>query len=1654
MCTWPPPQLRRLLAIPAITLAMAASGQNTYYVSPSGNDGNSGLTGSPWKTITRVNTAISSSLASGDEVLFEGGATYTGSIKVHNKSGISFGAVPSTGTPVIDGALPVMNTWNPWVDPIGNPEEYPIYRAELTLPHAPNAQAAHVYMEGERLTLARFPNTGFFFAGEIDDTSLKDDALTQGSGYWVGAEVVIRHWGWSYSKQPVTSFASSVLGFPALNGGVQDYNWGYFLCNKLEELDQAGEWYYDGTYLYVWALDDDEPEDVSVVVLYTHNDNDWENQGFDLQNANDITIDGFAIRHFAKSGVSCYISHRTTVRNCTIEWTGSGITSHGNPAIPHASEDHIYEDNTFRHVFDFGVNASGSRCIVEDNVFRDIALFPGEGENGYGYIGTRCSGTESRIIGNTYERIGYTAIEVGGGFNQYNPDTYARTTDAEIRNNYVTGALSILNDGAGIAFDNTDGLVVENNIVHDLSANLEQRLESSATEHYAYHDISYGIYFGNSPNSNAQVRGNVVSGCAAGIHVDHTHLSEENHITDNVLFNNGKQLSMSDASNDRTAAVFNGGVLYQDEYTDVYSGNILYGIHEDQRCIRQIHAHLPSDWDDLVDFGDFGKTSGSPDATKANFLFNAYTDMLIEVFADYSGEFTIPLTIDMWRDHWATQQESVADRISPIRSRRQVPDNISITDLVTNGTFDMDATSWQFNACAEHETDAGDYLNGPCLYSPLVQSPFPHCRWIQEYASNTAVPGAYVMEFTVRADEPTVLKACMHDDADPSGIFDGIWVYADDTPEGRTYTVPLTVASSAGEMYPFFDHIASKHLTPGGNVWLDDISLRPCSLITLDPNEDHILRYNCPLDLDANDPQNVTSFELEGCWADVRNNIYTGTVTLNEWESIVLYRLNGDLANLPLDMNDEYVISGTEVWDTNRNVEGSIVIEDGGTLIVDGAIIGFAETTGGLTTNIIVEAGGTLIVKNNGHLTSLVDCDDPVMWDGIRTIGGGMNPPIVEFTSGAKISNALTALNCGNAAFSAPTSGHTAYSLPDLTLTDAYFLNNQHGLVLPGPVFFIPSAGETVPATIQNTHFVTTRALNNPSLKPKDHVYLRLVKNLAFEGCTFANTSGVDPTDPTKWGNGIRAVNSSPLVVPLDEQRSTFDGLRYGVNASGFIANSAPMVDQADLADCAAGVYIVGLDNATVTSNTFAVPDADVSGQGVDAAYGAYIDAASGFVFEDNVFTGPGSGATNPTVGAVFNDTGNEANMYYNNRFDDFAGSGGSSAGTIIMGENDGSSSGDGLVIKCNDYSNTSDNDYDVAFTGRGTTIGDQQGSDANAQAPAGNTFATGCSGEQHFVNPEADIAQFAYWHHNPGTTAAQVVPECATDPPIIVSGGSSWYETTAHNYFKTTVCPSFQDQLLSMGDQMAEAVGAESSQSLSETSSTEAHYYQKKACAMHRLTTMALRGMAPEQLDSAIQAHVEHPLYTSARNLFGLYMAKGDTASAREILQVALEEDPGSVFWQVQALHLDVLAQNTDPAMATHLIAPLQELAATGGYGGGHARAWLAMLGAGQPEVIILPTPAKRLRQPEEVAAQRPTMQVFPNPSQGTVFVEVQVPEDAGVARLGIMDITGRMVREWGGLSSRSLVELALPLPDGVYLAVLFVDGSITARTKFQIMR
>src|ERR1043165_3329874 len=69
---------KRMLIIILAVLSMNCLKALTYYISPNGNDNNSGTSmSSPWQSISKLN---SMNLAPGTIVLFEGGKNFSGSI--------------------------------------------------------------------------------------------------------------------------------------------------------------------------------------------------------------------------------------------------------------------------------------------------------------------------------------------------------------------------------------------------------------------------------------------------------------------------------------------------------------------------------------------------------------------------------------------------------------------------------------------------------------------------------------------------------------------------------------------------------------------------------------------------------------------------------------------------------------------------------------------------------------------------------------------------------------------------------------------------------------------------------------------------------------------------------------------------------------------------------------------------------------------------------------------------------------------------------------------------------------------------------------------------------------------------------------------------------------------------------------------------------------------------------------------------------------------------------------------------------------------------------------------------------------------------------------------------------------------------------------
>ncbi|MFN3876524.1 MAG: right-handed parallel beta-helix repeat-containing protein, partial [Flavobacteriales bacterium] len=414
--------------------------------------------------------------------------------------------------------------------------------------------------------------------------------------------------------------------------------WGYFMRNKLELLDAPGEWYLDraADQLYLWCPGNANPNNHLVEAsvrefgMYVG----WQRQH--------IKVEGIRFTHQHAAGLRLAGTSGIEAGHCDFSDVGQAIYSTGNNASFHHLD--------IQHTYLSGVYLIDNNTSFTHSTLRDIAMVPGHGEQNIGYCGIRMGGTGVVIADNRLETIGWSGIAV--------------SSNALVERNVVIQSMALLNDGAGITFDNTDGAIIRNNIIRDMQGNLE----SCALNHYNSVPQCHGIYFGNISNKNVLVEGNTVMNCnGAGIHVDHTMVLSGVRVENNVLWNNQVQLSISDYSN------YNGPgaapPYYVPAFNTIYSGNVMYSLSKDQLCMRQYHVY-GQQW---VDFGTFSN----------NRYFSPYNDRSIYIRRDATGTHRT-FTLERWQ---AEMNEDAGSTRSPLYLPSMDLVQVLAPSGIANGSF-------------------------------------------------------------------------------------------------------------------------------------------------------------------------------------------------------------------------------------------------------------------------------------------------------------------------------------------------------------------------------------------------------------------------------------------------------------------------------------------------------------------------------------------------------------------------------------------------------------------------------------------------------------------------------------------------------------------------------------------------------------------------------------------------------------------------------------------------------------------------------------------------------------------------------------------------------------------------------------------------------
>ncbi len=546
-------------------------------------------------------------------------------------------------------------------------------------------------------------------------------------------------------------------------------------------------------------------------------------------------IKNLAFERQTYSGVEVGGAYSNTIQNCVFNSSYFGIRSYGS--------NNAYTNNLVKNTYATGILAiiqePNTSTLIENNTLTSIARFIGEGETAWGYMGIRCIGNGITVRLNRLDSIGYTGIECGG--NQV------------IEKNVIKNSMVTLNDGAGIAFDNADGLIIQDNIIYNIVGSFEA---SQPPLNDDRHNV--GVYFGNTSIKNTTVRRNTVFNTATGINVDHTMISSNLVIRDNVLFDNDIQISVSDYSNYNTPN--SAPPYYVPNYTDTYENNILYCIKDNQLCMRQYYCNGPNP----VDYGTYSN----------NKYYNPYNDLSIMIYnVNFGGRKWY--TFERWK------QDKGEDLVGSVRhafrrvgcsTSQEISQNLTPSGYFNGTTGGWDVNKWPPNATVTYSTE---YLDNGALR-----------LFIPNNSINPTLSTRSLDQFSVNASSWYRLKLSTQS---PS-LGDLIIGVKGQSQLNNPYTlwekqVPFGPERRDLELY--FKVSANDQATVQLiNQWteplyhIDNIDLRQVTVQEVDPLLTQRLVFN-----ETNVEQTIA---LQGTWKDLDGNSYTNQITLQPFTSKVL----------------------------------------------------------------------------------------------------------------------------------------------------------------------------------------------------------------------------------------------------------------------------------------------------------------------------------------------------------------------------------------------------------------------------------------------------------------------------------------------------------------------------------------------------------------------------------------------------------------------------------------------------------------------------------------------------------------------------------------------------------------------------------------------
>ncbi len=465
-----------------------------------------------------------------------------------------------------------------------------------------------------------------------------------------------------------------------------------------------------------------------------------------------------------------------------------------------------------------------------------------------------------------------------------------------------------------------------------------------------------------------------------------------------------------------------------------------------------------------------------------------------------------------------------------------------------------------------------------------------------------------------------------------------------------------------------------------------------------------------------------------------------------------------------------YGVSGYEAWNDYIIMNQNIFIDDGAILEVFGSVAMNEES------NILIAAGGQLIL-NGGLITG--SCG--TSWRGIDVWGDPYEPQTSDYQGKVKIINSGCIEYAETAIETALLDGYGRYNPSGgiVYCSDAVFKDNVTDINLYPYRDNHLNLSRFIKTKFETTDDMYTYMLDEPNA----HVFLDNVIGINFKGCTFGNYSS---PEYDSRGKGIESYGADCIIAGECGENilpcpwkipCRFENLNYGIRAFNYYGYNTIIVDSADFIHNLRGIHMRLIDHPMIINNSFDITDPDGLWIG-ESQVGLYLDeSTTGFVVEENKFEAALTPLSPITFGIYLLNVDTTYNEIYNNNFIKLK------RGIQAVGDNRNADNGNGVCLKCNDFTNCQTDivvTYDETITyNTGIALYQGRDGDGDPTLAAGNRFSNVTS--YNYIN-DSRCKHIDYTYQG-GTYAPSLVPDKSGDLTLIPDGDAT--------YSKEASCPS-----------------------------------------------------------------------------------------------------------------------------------------------------------------------------------------------------------------------------------------------------------------------